>query len=184
LNAVVRVLGVNGSIRRGGTVDHALLLGLAALEGEGVQCETFEIGSLPLMDGRDGDYPASVAAWRAACAAANGYLIVVANYHGGMPGVLKNALDFLTSEEAGGKPFALIGMSRGDAEPGVTDTARTLRHIGGIAGVPDVVISRSDQHWGQNRAPANPAVALALGKVAADLAALCRLHEEGKLPQP
>lgn len=182
---MVRVLGINGTGRRGGTVDHALLLGLAALEGEGIQCETFEIASLPLMDGRDdADYPASVSAWRAACEVANGFLIVAANYHGGIPGVLKNALDFLSSEEAGGKPFAIIGMSRGDAEPGVTDTARVMRHLGGIAGVPDVVISRSNQHWGESEAPANPAVALALGKVASDLAALCRLHIAGDLPQP
>ncbi|MBI5949650.1 MAG: NAD(P)H-dependent oxidoreductase [Chloroflexi bacterium] len=180
-----RVLGVNGSLRAGSTADRILRFALSVFEGNGAHCESFEIGSLPLLDGRpDDQYPATVGAWRAAAAAADALLLVVPSYHGAMPGGLKNALDFLEHPHAGGKPFAIIGAANGDAEPGVTDATRVMRHIGGIAAVPDVVISRASQHWGDGDTPANKGVAIAIGKVAEDLVALCKLRAAGRLPQP
>jgi len=181
----VHILGINGSLRPGSSADRALRFALAALEAGGAQCESFDIGTLPLLDGRpDDQYPPVVAAWRAACAAADGFVITIPSYHGAAPGGLKNALDFVDSPHVGGKPFALIGIAGGDAEPGVTDIARVLRHIGGIAAVPDVVISRSGEHWGPGPEPANQSVAVAIRKVAADLLALCQLRAEGRLPRP
>lgn len=145
----------------------------------------FEIGALPLLDGRpDDQYPATVAAFRAACEAADAFVITVPSYHGAVPGGLKNALDFIDMPQAGGKPFALIGIAGGDAEPGVTDTARVMRHIGAIAAVPDVVISRGGEHWGPGDEPANASVKIAIAKVAEDLLALCALAAAGKLPRP
>jgi len=180
-----RVLGVNGSLRAGSTSDRILRFALSVFEGNGAQCESFEIGSLPLLDGRpDDQYPPTVGAWRAAAAAADALLLVVPSFHGAMPGGLKNALDFLNHPQAGGKPFAIIGAANGDAEPGVTDAARVMRHIGGIAAVPDVVISRAAQHWGDGDSPANKGVAIAIGKVAEDLLTLCKLRAAGRLPQP
>ena len=180
-----RILGVNGSIRAGSTADRALQLALAALEGAGAQCETFDVGCLPLLDGRPEErYPPTVSAWRAAVEAADGFVLTIPTFHGSMPGALKNALDFLDVPQAGGKPFALIGVARGDAEPGVTDITRVLRHIGAVAAVPDVVISRSTDHWGTGPEPDNTGVAVAIRKVADDLLNLCALSSEGKLPRP
>jgi NAD(P)H-dependent FMN reductase len=180
-----RILGINGGIRAGGTTDRALRLALDQLGSNGAQCETFEIGSLPIFDGRtDKEYPPTVAAWRAAVQAADALLVTVPSFHGAMPGGLKNALDFVDEPHVGGKPFAVIGVAGGDAEPGVTDTARVLRHIGGIAAVPDVVVSRAGEHWGKGERPSNVAVAIAIGKVTDDLLMVCGLREEGKLPQP
>ena len=180
-----RVLGINGSVRPHSSANRALRLALRGLEAAGAQCESFEIGSLPLLDGRpDDQYPAAVAAWRAACQAADALLIVVPTFHGGAPGSLKNALDFLDIPQVGGKPFAIIGIAAGDAEPGVTDVTRVMRHIGGIAAVPDVVISRSADHWGPDEQPANKGVVIAIAKVAEDLLMVCALRAEGKLPQP
>jgi len=182
---MTRILGINGSIRPRSSADRALSFVFKALESAGAQCEAFEIGSLPLLDGRpDEQYPATVAAFRAACEAADGFLITVPSYHGAMPGGLKNALDFIDLPHAGGKPFALIGIAGGDAEPGVTDVARVMRHIGGIAAVPDVVISRASEHWGPGDEPANASVKIAIAKVAEDLVTMCRLRADGKLPQP
>lgn len=180
-----RILGINGSLRPQSSADRALRFALSALETRGAHCEAFEIAALPLLDGRSEDqYPATVAAWRAACEAADAFLIAVPSFHGGAPGGLKNALDFIDLPQAGGKPFALIGIAGGDAEPGVTDTARVLRHIGAIAAVPDVVISRSAQHWGPGEQPANAAVKIAIDKVAQDLLAVCSLARQGLLPAP
>jgi FMN reductase len=181
----VRILGINGSIRPRSSADRALRFTLAVLESAGAQCETFEIGSLPVLDGRaDDQYPAAVAAWRAACEAADAFVITVPSYHGAAPGGLKNALDFIDEPHAAGKPFAVVGIAGGDAEPGVTDVTRVMRHIGGIAGVPDVVISRAGEHWGPGDSPANASVKIAIAKVAEDLITLCNLRTNGQLPQP
>jgi NAD(P)H-dependent FMN reductase len=181
----IRILGINGSLRAGSSADRALRFTLKTLESRGAQCEVFEIGGLPALDGRpDDQYPASVGAWRAACTAADGFVFTVPSYHGAMPGGLKNALDFIDLPQAGGKPFALVGIAGGDAEPGVTDTARVMRHIGGVSAVMDVVISRAGEHWGPGPEPANDRVARAIEKVADDLAAVCALRAEGRLPQP
>ncbi|MGE3076339.1 MAG: NADPH-dependent FMN reductase [Dehalococcoidia bacterium] len=182
---MTRILGINGSIRPNSTADRALQFTFKALEAGGAQCEAFEIGSLPLLDGRpDEQYPAAVSAFRAACTAADAFVITVPSYHGAMPGALKNALDFIDLPHAGGKPFALIGIAGGDAEPGVTDCARVMRHIGGIAAVPDVVISRSGEHWGPGEQPTNASVKIAIAKVSEDLLSLAELRAAGKLPQP
>ena len=155
------------------------------MESSGVQCETFDIGCLPPLDGRQEErYPPTVSAWRAAVEAADGFIFTVPTFHGSMPGALKNALDFIDVPQVGGKPFALIGVARGDAEPGVTDVTRVLRHIGAVAAVPDVVISRSADHWGTGAEPSNAGVAVAIRKIADDLVSLCVLSQEGKLPRP
>lgn len=181
----LRILGVNGSLRTGSTAERALKFARQALEERGAQFESFEIGPLPNLDGRpDDQYPAAVLAWRAAAEAADGFLISVPSFHGGMPGALKNALDFLDVEQVGGKPFALIGVAAGDAEPGVTDTARVMRHIGGIAAVPDIVISRARDHWGAGEQPANKGVLIAIDKIAGDLFDVCTLRAEDRLPSP
>ena len=140
----IRILGVNGSLRPRSSADRALQFLVRALQSHGAQCETFEIGSLPALDGRpDDQYPAAVAAWRAACEAADAFVFSVPSYHGAAPGSLKNALDFIDEPQVAGKPFAVIGIAGGDAEPAVTDVARVMRHIGGVAAVPDVTISQA-----------------------------------------
>lgn len=181
----LRILGINGSLRTGSPADYALRIARQCLEERGTTFESFELNALPALDGRpDDQYPAAVVAWRAAAEAADGYLIAVPSFHGGMPGALKNALDFLDMEQVGGKPFAIIGVSWGDAEPGVTDTMRTMRHLGGIAAVPDVVISRARDHWGTGEQPANKGVLIAIDKIASDLFDVCTLRAEDRLPAP
>lgn len=179
------ILGVNGSLREGSSADRALRFALAELEELGATCDVYDISQLPLLDGRPAEaFPPSVPAWRDACAAADALLIAVPSYHGAMPGSVKNALDFVDLPQLGGKPFAVIGIAGGDAEPAVTDLARVLRHIGGLAAVPDIVISRAAEHWGPGGEPRNRQVAAAIQKMAADLVQLCALRAEGKMPQP
>ncbi len=181
----IRILGINGSIRAHSSADRALRYALKLCERAGAQVETFEIGSLPVLDGRpDDQYPAAVGAWRAACEAADAIVIATPAYHGAIPGGLKNALDLIDIPHVGGKPFAVIGIAGGDAEPGVTDVTRVMRHIGGLASVADVVISRGGEHWGPGEEPTNKGVVIAIAKVAEDLVALCKLRAAGQLPQP
>ncbi len=180
-----RILGLCGAIRSGTAADRALRLALGSLERSGAICESFDVRTLPLVDGRPDDtYPPAVAVFRAAASAADGFIIAVAPFHGGMPGSLKNALDFLELEQVGGKPFAVIGVAYGDAEPGVTDVTRVMRHMGGLGGVHDVVVSRARDHWGDGDEPKNVSVTIAISKVTDDLQLLCELRAEGRLPSP
>jgi chromate reductase len=120
----LRILGVAGSLRAG-SFNRALLRAAVELAPEGVAIETFDLHEVPLYNGdveAAGD-PPGVAAFKAAIAAADGVLFVTPEYNHGVPGVMKNAVDWASRppREAplGGKPVGLIGAS-----PGITGSAR------------------------------------------------------------
>jgi NAD(P)H-dependent FMN reductase len=63
---------------------------------------------------RDRITDAAVQAWSDKITAAHGFIIIVPEYNGGYPGVLKNALDSLY-KEWNNKPVALVGYSGGSS---------------------------------------------------------------------
>jgi FMN reductase len=179
---MVQILGINGAIRPGSTADRALQFALKRLAEGGADCSTFDIGRLPVLDGRPPEsYPEAVGAWQAACRAADGFVIVAPSYHGALPGGLKNALDFIDAPEVSGKPFLILAVAGGDAEPAATDVTRVMRHIGGIAGVPDVVVSRAGERWGRGSEPADAETGAAIERAAVALLRLAALRAEGRL---
>jgi chromate reductase len=120
----IRILGVAGSLRRG-SLNRALLAAAAEVAPDGVSIEIFDLADVPLYNGdveAAGD-PAGVAAFKAAIRAADGVLFVTPEYNHGVPGVMKNAVDWASrppSDAAlSGKPVGIIGAS-----PGQTGTAR------------------------------------------------------------
>ena len=121
---MLRILGVAGSLRAG-SLNRSLLRAAVALAPEGMAIELFDLNDVPLYNGdveAAGD-PPSVAAFKQAIAAADGVLMATPEYNHGVPGVMKNAVDWASRppREAplGGKPVGLIGAS-----PGQTGTAR------------------------------------------------------------
>jgi chromate reductase len=87
--------------------------------------ESFDLAAVPLYNGdveAEGD-PAGVAAFKAAIRAADGVLMVTPEYNHGVPGVMKNAVDWASRPPQGaalnGKPVGIIGAS-----PGITGSAR------------------------------------------------------------
>ena len=120
----LEVLGVAGSLRAG-SLNRALLRAAVDLAPEGMTIEPFDLIDVPLYNGdveAAGD-PPGVAAFKAAIAAADGVLFATPEYNHGVPGVMKNAVDWASRppREAplGGKPVGIIGAS-----PGQTGTAR------------------------------------------------------------
>jgi len=120
----LRILGVAGSLRRA-SLNRALLRAATELAPEGVVVETFDLGDVPLYDGdveAAGD-PDGVTAFKAAIRAADGVLFACPEYNHGVPGVMKNAVDWASRPPAGaalsGKPVGIIGAS-----PGQTGSAR------------------------------------------------------------
>jgi chromate reductase, NAD(P)H dehydrogenase (quinone) len=115
------LIGVSGSLRRG-SLNTALLKAAAAAMPEGVTLTIGSIRGIPLYDGdleaADG-IPQPVAELKDAIAAADGLLLVTPEYNNSIPGVFKNAIDWLSRPPAdiprvfGGKPVALMGASPG-----------------------------------------------------------------------
>jgi len=112
----LRLLAISGSLRSASsntTVLHALQASAPA----GVVVAVYAgLGDLPYfnpdLDGETDTPPASVGQLRAQIGQADGLLISSPEYAHGVPGVLKNALDWLVSSlEFPGKPVALINIS-------------------------------------------------------------------------
>jgi chromate reductase, NAD(P)H dehydrogenase (quinone) len=118
---MTRLIGLSGSLRRA-SFNSALLRAAAELMPEGAELAIGSIRDIPLYDGdveaEDG-IPGPVTVLKEAIAAADGLLLVTPEYNNSIPGVFKNAVDWLSRPPAdikrvfGGKPVALMGASPG-----------------------------------------------------------------------
>ncbi|HXA14471.1 MAG TPA: NADPH-dependent FMN reductase [Opitutaceae bacterium] len=115
------LIGISGSLRKD-SYNTALLRAAAGLMPEGATLTVKTIQGIPLYNEDDEDahgIPPLVQELKTAIAAADGLLLVTPEYNNSIPGVFKNAIDWLTRPSAdipkvfGGKPVALIGASPG-----------------------------------------------------------------------
>lgn len=121
---MVRILGISGSLRAR-SLNTALLRAAAdaaAAAGDGLQIEAATLHGVPLYDGdveeAEGT-PAAVRALKDRILAHDGLLLVTPEYNNGIPGVFKNAVDWLSRPTPGlpdvlrDRPGAVIGASPG-----------------------------------------------------------------------
>lgn len=117
----MKVVAIAGSLRRE-SCNRRLLDAAVGLAPQGMQiCIAPAIGSIPLFDEdleqRADGGPIAVRTLRDAIAAADGLLIATPEYNHSFPGVLKNAIDWLSrpgpAEVLKAKPVAIIGASGG-----------------------------------------------------------------------
>src|SRR3954452_8357258 len=114
----MKLLGIAGSLRKG-SYNRGLLRAARELLPEGVELVEFDIRDLPIYDGdveTAGD-PEPVVALKDAIRGADALLIATPEYNRGVPGGLKNAVDWASRPPLGsplaGKPVALMGASTG-----------------------------------------------------------------------
>ena len=114
----MRVLGIAGSLRAG-SYNKALIEAARELAPAGMEIAEFDLRRVPLYDGdveAAGD-PEPVAALKGAIRNADALLIATPEYNRGVPGVLKNAVDWASRPPLGsplaGKPVAIMGASTG-----------------------------------------------------------------------
>jgi len=125
----LRVLGFAGSLRAA-SYNKMLLRAAVELAPAGMEIEIFDIGEIPLFneDVEAAGTPPAVEAFRDAIRRADALLIATPEYNHGVPGVLKNAIDWASrpprKSPLAGKPAALFGAS-----PGTTGTARAQTQL-------------------------------------------------------
>jgi NAD(P)H-dependent FMN reductase len=116
-----RIIGVSGSLRRG-SYNTALLHAAVALAPPGTDIVPRTLHGIPLYDGdveAQAGIPATVAELKETIVAADGLLLVTPEYNNGIPGVFKNAIDWLSrpandiGRVFGGRPVGVIGASPG-----------------------------------------------------------------------
>src|SRR5437773_2703790 len=110
----MRILAISGSLRTGSS-NATLLRAAAAIAPAGVEIVAYDnIGVLPHFnpDLDAGAPPDMVARFRGEVARADALMISSPEYAHGVPGTLKNALDWLVGGvEINGKPVALVNAS-------------------------------------------------------------------------
>lgn len=137
---MTRILGISGSLRAA-SYNTALLRNAQALKGAGYELEVATLHGIPPYDGdveaADG-LPAAVIALKEQVMASDGVLMATPEYNGGVPGVLKNAIDWLSRPAADigivfkDRPWAMIGASQGGFGTILSQNAwlGVLRHLG------------------------------------------------------
>lgn len=115
------IVGLSGSLRSG-SFNSALLRAAASAMPAGTTLEIGSIKGIPLYDAdveAEHGLPDAVTKLKERIAASDGLLLVTPEYNNSLPGVFKNAIDWLSRPPAdiprvfGGRPVGVIGASPG-----------------------------------------------------------------------
>lgn len=181
---MVRLVGFAGSLRTG-SYNRALLAAARDAMPEGSTLEVLSIDDVPLYDGdiETGEgIPASVRSIKDAVAGADGVVIATPEYNGGIPGVAKNVVDWISrppddmKRVTYGKPVALIGATPGGLGTALSQAAwqqvlRALRMRVFTQSGP-FYVSSAAKSFDENGAPSDELVERITGYMAAFVASL------------
>jgi chromate reductase, NAD(P)H dehydrogenase (quinone) len=166
----IRILGFAGSLRRA-SYNRGLVRAAGELAPTGIAVEVFDLTDLPLynQDVEDAGEPASVVAFKHAMARADALLVATPEYNHGIPGVLKNAIDWASRPRVTSplrdKSVAVMGAS-----PGTGSTARAqaqLREAFVFTGacvmpLPELLVGGAGEHFDRDGNLTDPTVRASL----------------------
>ncbi|MFQ5691704.1 MAG: NADPH-dependent FMN reductase [Nitrospinota bacterium] len=128
----IQVVGISGSLREGSHTRRALEIALRGAGEVGAQTRLIDLKRYDLVfcDGKEDEsgYPEDVFRLRTQVREAQGVILATPEYHGGLSGVLKNAIDLMGFDEFEGKMIGLVGVSGG--RMGALNALNSLRNIG------------------------------------------------------
>ena len=164
------ILGIAGSLRRA-SYNRGLVRAAVDVAPTGIVVEVFELAAIPLynQDVEDAGEPVPVVAFKAAIARADALLVATPEYNHGVPGVLKNAIDWASRPRVTSplrdKPVAVMGAS-----PGRGSTARAqaqLRDAFVFTGacvmpLPELLVGGAASHFDEEGNVSDPAVRASL----------------------
>ena len=156
----MRILGLSGSLRRD-SHNTRLLAGARSLLPSGVELVVFDrLAEIPpYSEDDEHQAPPAVAALRAAIAGADAVLVATPEYNASIPGVLKNALDWVSRPIADtplkGKPAAVVGASTGlfGAVWAQAETRKVLSTIGARVIDRELPIGQAEEALGADGLP-------------------------------
>jgi len=155
------ILGIAGSLRRG-SYNAALLRAATDLAPPGLTVESASIREFPLYDAdleAEQGIPEPMRAVKERISVADGLLLVTPEYNNSIPGVFKNAIDWLSRPPKdiprvfGGRPVALMGATPGSGGTILAQAAwlPVLRTLGmELWSGPRVYVSRADKVFDAN----------------------------------
>lgn len=115
------IVGISGSLRKN-SFNAGLLRAAAEVVSPGTNLEILSIRGIPLYDGdveEVSGIPASVQQVKDRIASSDGLLLVTPEYNNSIPGVFKNAIDWMSRPGAdiprvfGNRPVAIMGATPG-----------------------------------------------------------------------
>ncbi len=150
----MRILAISGSLRAG-SHNTDLLQAAAAVAPDGVDVELYDgLKEIPPYDADDdvpGDQPLAVQRFKADLGGADAILIATPEYNSSIPGVLKNALDWvsrpLAESPALNKPTVVISSSTGmfGGVWAAAETRKVLSALGARALEDTVAVPKADE---------------------------------------
>jgi NAD(P)H-dependent FMN reductase len=117
---MARIVGIAGSLRKA-SFNVSLLRAAQRVAPADLQVEIASIRGVPPFDADQeaAGFPEAVTALKETLATADGLLLVTPEYNGSVPGVLKNAIDWMSRPASdmgrvfGGKPVGHLGATPG-----------------------------------------------------------------------
>lgn len=158
-NRDLNICGVAGSLRHD-SYNRSLLATARELAPDGMRISAHTLHGIPVYDGdlERQEIPASVVALAEAVRSADGLLIVSPEYNHGIPGVLKNAIDWLSRDSVGnpfpGMPATVMGVSSGaiGTARGQIQIRQVLLTLGAIVmPAPEVLVGPARERFDEQR---------------------------------
>jgi FMN reductase len=126
---MVKIVGINGSLRTDSYSYQALKIAVQKVESLGAKVEILDLRqmNLPFCNGTEEypDYP-DVERLRQSVLEADGLILATPEYHGGVSGVLKNALDLMSFKHLSGKVTGLISVLGGQPNSNALNELRLI----------------------------------------------------------
>lgn len=130
------VVGIGGTTRPDSSTEKALRVALSAAEAAGATTSAFlgaDLAAMPMYAPEDPSRGSVAERFVAAIAAADGIIVASPAYHGGVSGLVKNALDYVEDLREHERPYfdgrAVGCIATGAGWQGVVVTLESLRSI-------------------------------------------------------
>ena len=187
------VVGLGGTTRPGSTSERALSIALEAAAAAGCETRLFGAGAMP-AEPYDPSRPERSEAARAlvdALRRADGVLIATPSYHGGISGLVKNAIDFTEDMREDARPY-LDGRAVGcivvaDGAQALGSTLASLRAIAhALRAWPTpfaATLNSRDRPFGGEGRAADEAALAACRLVASQVVAFATMSRDGARPR-